>query len=165
MCSWGKQKIFSCFHSDLHKYFGAEMKMFGIEVEAQKRARYENRCEDEHNRGQIMAVRCLNRPLARYLSMLPDIQRTQRAFHSAPSVLHTFPFNWVCCETHFQRRAASIHAARVRCLICVGSYMVIDFFFSSSAPYPNKPRVSCSPGLPIFFVAFLRFVSLLAIGT
>lgn len=40
MCSWGKQKIFASFHFLPHKYLSAEM-ILGIEVEAQKVARYE----------------------------------------------------------------------------------------------------------------------------
>lgn len=86
------------------------MKMFGIGVEAQKRARYENRCEDEHNRSQVIAVRCPTRPFARYLPMLPDKELFTR--------LHLFSILFRLIE-FVAKLIPSIHAARVRCLISV----------------------------------------------
>lgn len=75
--------------------------------------------------------------------------------------LHLFIPNWIYCETHFgsaymrMNKKTRSDAAKplITVLVCT---CFIDFFSPSSAPYPNKRRVSCSVD---FCVLLLHFAS------
>lgn len=114
---------------------------------SRKRARYENR---QHNRSHkqkhsaiLWLYSCSLRLLSDHFTWTCHVYKKRFL-----AQLHLFSIlNSIYCETQFELQLCTWErhdSANLRSSLC---WCVHDyrFFSSSSAPYPNKPRVSCSP--------------------